>query len=182
MSRIESDAFVFFGATGDLAYKKIFPALQAMIKCGSLTVPVIGVARGEGGLAELRERAHQSIAEHGAVDETAFAGLMSLLQYVNGDYGDADTFRRLRQTLGAAKHPLHYLAIPPSMFGDVVSRLGDSGCAAGGRVVNEKPFGRDLAGDVKLNEEHTDYRWVSMLPRGSHRYLKTMIEKTVLLT
>lgn len=153
MSRIESDAFVFFGATGDLAYKKIFPALQAMVKCGSLTVPVIGVARGEGGLAQLRDRAHQSIAEQGPVDEAAFAKLISLLQYVNGDYGDAETFRRLRQTLGDAQHPLHYLAIPPSMFGDVVGHLGDSGCGAGGRVLNEKPFGRNLAGARKLNEK-----------------------------
>lgn len=156
MSRIDSDAFVFFGATGDLAYKKIFPALQAMSQCGSLTVPVIGVARGEGGIEQLRERARASIAEKGPVDEDAFARLMSLLQYVNGDYNDPDTFRGLRQKLGAAQHPLHYLAIPPSLFGEVVGHLGDSGCAAGGRVVNEKPFGRDLSGAKELNEKlHT---------------------------
>ena len=156
MSKTRSDAFVFFGATGDLAYKKIFPALQAMVKCGSLDVPVIGVARGEGGLDSLRERAHKSIAEKGPVDEAAFAKLVSLMQYVNGDYGDLDTFHRLRRNLGDAQHPLHYLAIPPNLFGDVVGHLGDSGCAAGGRVVNEKPFGRDLAGARELNEKlHT---------------------------
>ena len=153
MSKIDSDAFVFFGATGDLAYKKIFPALQAMAKCGNLDVPVVGVARGEGGLDKLRERAHQSIAEQGPVDEAAFAKLMSVMKYVNGDYSSADTFRRLRETLGTAQHPLHYLAIPPSMFGDVVGHLGESGCAAGGRVVNEKPFGRDLAGAKDLNNK-----------------------------
>jgi glucose-6-phosphate 1-dehydrogenase len=152
MSSFNSDAFVFFGATGDLAYKKIFPALQAMVKCGSLTVPVIGVARGDRGLDHLRDRAHKSIEEHGEVDEKAFAKLISLLDYVNGDYRDPETFSRLRQKLGDAKHPLHYLAIPPDLFGDVVDHLADSGCAAGGRVVNEKPFGRDLAGAKKLNE------------------------------
>jgi glucose-6-phosphate 1-dehydrogenase len=153
MSRIESDAFVFFGITGDLAYKKIFPALQAMVKCGTLKAPVIGVARGEGGMDMLRQRAHQSIAEQGPVDEAAFARLMALMQDINGDYGDPETFRLLRQKLGEAKHPLHYLAIPPSMFGEVVGQLGASGCAEGGRVVNEKPFGRDLAGARKLNEQ-----------------------------
>lgn len=153
MSRIESDAFVFFGITGDLAYKKIFPALQAMVKCGTLTAPVIGVARGKGGMEMLRKRAHDSLAEKGPVDEAAFAKLMSLMQDINGDYGDPETFRLLRQKLGAAKHPLHYLAIPPSLFGEVVGQLGASGCAEGGRVVNEKPFGRDLAGARKLNQQ-----------------------------
>ncbi len=153
MDRTRSDAFVFFGATGDLAYKKIFPALQAMARCGSLDVPVVGVARGEGGIEKLRERARNSIAEKGPVDEAAFGKLMSLLQYVNGDYGDPDMYRRLRRTLGDAQHPLHYLAIPPSMFGDVVGQLGESGCARGGRVVNEKPFGRDLAGARALNQQ-----------------------------
>jgi glucose-6-phosphate 1-dehydrogenase len=153
MKKFQSDAFVFFGATGDLAYKKIFPALQAMVKCGTLDAPVIGVARGKGGIESLRKRAHDSLAEHGSVDEGCFARLVSLLQFVEGDYNDAETYRKLRRTLGDAKHPLHYLAIPPSLFGEVVEQLGASGCAAGGRVVNEKPFGRDLAGAQTLNEE-----------------------------
>ncbi|MEZ4389063.1 MAG: glucose-6-phosphate dehydrogenase [Candidatus Krumholzibacteriia bacterium] len=153
MSKIESDAFVFFGATGDLAYKKIFPALYAMVGRGSLTVPVIGVARGEGGLEQLQARARASVGEQGPVDEGVFDRLMALLQYVNGDYSDPDTFKRLRVALGDARHPLHYLAIPPSMFGEVVGHLGAAGCAAGGRVVNEKPFGRDLAGARELNDQ-----------------------------
>ena len=149
--RVAADAFVFFGATGDLTYKKIFPALHAMVKRGNLDVPVIGVARGGHGLAKLRERARQGILEHGSFDAAAFARLTELMQYVDGDYGEAATFARLRTALGDAKHPLHYLAIPPSMFGTVVTHLGTSGCAAAGRVVNEKPFGRDLAGAQKLN-------------------------------
>ena len=153
MSRITADAFVFFGATGDLAYKKIFPALHAMVRRGNLDAPVIGMARSPGGLDKLIERARQSIIDHGSFDETTFAKLASSLRYVHGEYGDPETFGRLRKELGAARHPLHYLAIPPSLFGEVVARLGDSGCARGGRVVNEKPFGRDLAGARRLNEE-----------------------------
>jgi glucose-6-phosphate 1-dehydrogenase len=148
----QSDALVFFGATGDLAYKMIFPALQAMIKRGTLNVPVIGVAKAGWSLDQLRERGRNSLAEHGGgVDEQAFAKLVSLLQYIDGDYRDDATFDRLRQALGNAEHPLHYLAIPSSMFATVAAQLGRSGCAKGARVVIEKPFGRDLATALELN-------------------------------
>ena len=147
-----SDALVFFGATGDLAHKKIFPALQSMVKRGHLSVPVIGVAKAGWKLDQLRDRARDSVATHGGgVDTAAFDKLSSLLQYVDGDYQDPATFDRLRRTLGAAERPLHYLAIPPSLFSTVVEQLGRSGCARGGRVVAEKPFGHDLASAQALN-------------------------------
>jgi len=152
MSTIQSDAFVFFGATGDLAYKKIFPSLLAMIQRGNLSVPVIGVAKAGWNLDQLRDRARSSIQEHSTMDEAAFAKLVALLNYIDGDYADPDTFKRLRQALGAAQHPIHYLAIPPSMFGVVVTQLGQSGCATGARVVIEKPFGHDLASAGELNK------------------------------
>jgi glucose-6-phosphate 1-dehydrogenase len=148
-----SDALVFFGATGDLAYKKIFPALQGMIQHGTLTVPVIGVAGSGWTLDQLRERARASLREFGGgVDEEAFARLLSLLQYIDGDYGDPATFARLRAALGVAKAPTHYLAIPPGLFGSVIAQLSASGCAAGARVVVEKPFGHDLATAHALNQ------------------------------
>jgi glucose-6-phosphate 1-dehydrogenase len=147
-----SDAFVFLGATGDLAFKKIFPALQAMIRRGNLDVPVVGVARG-GSLEELRDRARASVEQHGGgVDPKAFPQLIKLLRYVNGDYQDPGTFERLHHELADARHPLHYLAIPPSLFPVVVESLGRSGCAKGARVVLEKPFGRDLTSAHALNE------------------------------
>ncbi|MEX1244095.1 MAG: glucose-6-phosphate dehydrogenase [Thermoanaerobaculia bacterium] len=147
-----SDALVFFGASGDLAYKKIFPALQSMVRRGSLTVPVIGVARSGWGIEQLRERARASLKEFGGgVDEAAFGKLVGLLQYIDGDYADLATFAALRKTLGAAKHPTHYLAIPPSLFGAVIEALGKSGCADGARVVIEKPFGHSLATARALN-------------------------------
>jgi glucose-6-phosphate 1-dehydrogenase len=147
----QSDALVFFGATGDLAYKQIFPALQALTKRGRLDVPVIGVAKAGWGLEQLKERARQSLTEHGGVDEEAFAALSERLRYIDGDYGDAATFTQLKRELGNAKAPTHYLAIPPSLFGTVVAALGASGCADGARVVVEKPFGRDLASAMTLN-------------------------------
>ena len=147
-----SDAIVIFGITGDLAYKKIFPALQSMILRGGLTVPVIGVAKSGWSLEQLRERARSSLAEHGGgVDEAAFARLAALLKYIDGDYADPATFEALRQALGGARRPAHYLAIPPSLFGSVVQSLAQSGCAAGARVVIEKPFGHDLASARALN-------------------------------
>ena len=152
MSEVRSDAFVFFGATGDLAYKMIFPALQALIRQGELDMPVIGVARGQMDLDGLRERARRSLQEHGGIDEDAFARLAHQLQYIDGDYGDPATFARLKQALGGARHPLHYMAIPPSMFGTVVHGLAASGCADGARIVVEKPFGRDLASARRLNQ------------------------------
>jgi glucose-6-phosphate 1-dehydrogenase len=147
-----SDALVFFGATGDLAFKKIFPALQAMIKRGHLTVPIIGVAKAGWDLDQLRTRARDSLEKHGGgVDSAAFDKLSSLLRYIDGDYGDAATFDRLRQALGPAQRPLHYLAIPPSLFSTVVGELGRSGCATDARVVVEKPFGHDVASAQALN-------------------------------
>ena len=153
MTTVKSDALVFFGAKGDLAYKKIFPALQGMVKHGTLNSPVIGVARGDWGIEQLREQARQSLEEHGGgVDETAFDKLMGLLRYVGGDYSEDATYEALRKALGDAKHPTHYLAIPPSMFSTVGQGLGKSGCAHGARVVIEKPFGRDLDSARALNE------------------------------
>ncbi len=151
MDELLSDAFVFFGATGDLAYKKIFPALQAMIRRGALDVPVIGVAKAGWGLEQLRERARSSLQEHSTLDEAAFARLLTLLRYVDGDYADDQTFVRLREELGSAARPLYYLAIPPSMFATVVRHLCDVRCEVGARVVVEKPFGRDLASAQELN-------------------------------
>ena len=146
-----SDALVFFGATGDLAYKKIFPALQALVKKGRLSVPVIGIAKAGWTIAELRERARASLVEQSTLDEEAFRELASRLDYIDGDYRDAKTFDVLRKKLGDAKHPLHYLAIPEDMFATVVAELGRSGCAQGARVVVEKPFGRDLKSARALN-------------------------------
>src|SRR5438132_8362275 len=152
MSKMHSDALVFFGATGDLAYKKIFPALQAMIKRGHLDIPVIGVAKGGWSLDQLRARAKDSVEKHGGLDPGAFEKLSGLLKYVSGDYGDRSTFDSLRKELGEAQHPAHYLAFPPVLFGPVVERLENSGCAKGARVVIEKPFGHDLESARALNK------------------------------
>ncbi|GJL60591.1 MAG: glucose-6-phosphate 1-dehydrogenase [Nitrospirales bacterium] len=152
MENARSDALVLFGATGDLAYKKIFPALQAMIQDGKIDVPIIGVARGGKDVEYLRERVRDSLEKFGGgVDETAFAKLSDLLRNVDGDYQEESTFTRLRQVLDTAKRPLFYLAIPPTLFPAVVESLGKSGCASGGRVVVEKPFGHDLASAQDLN-------------------------------
>src|SRR5262249_28734297 len=147
-----ADALVFFGATGDLAYKKIFPALYAMSRRGHLDVPVVGVARSGWTLEQLRARAHESIERHGGgVDETAFAALAARLASVDGDYADPGTFRALHEKLSGTSRPLHYLAIPPSLFGTVVEGLGRSDSAGNARVVLEKPFGRDLSSAQALN-------------------------------
>ncbi|MDQ6672596.1 MAG: glucose-6-phosphate dehydrogenase, partial [Chloroflexota bacterium] len=145
-----SGALVVFGITGDLASKQIFPALQAMIKHGHLDVPIVGVALG-GNLDQLRARARDSLDKHGGVDEKAFAQLSASLRYVNGDYQDPATFDCLRKTLGDAARPLHYLAVPPSLFVTVAAGLSKSGCAKDARVVCEKPFGHDLASARALN-------------------------------
>ncbi|MGD9721260.1 MAG: glucose-6-phosphate dehydrogenase [Pirellulales bacterium] len=147
-----SDALVFFGATGDLAYKKIFPALQSMVKRGTLNVPVVGVAKSGWKLDDLAARARDSLTHHGGVDVAAFQKLTSLLRYVDGDYQDPATFAALRQQLGDAQRPAHYLAIPPVLFPVVVEQLGRSGCSRGARVIVEKPFGRDLDSALKLNQ------------------------------
>src|SRR6516162_10872838 len=128
MIATHSDALVFFGATGDLAYKKIFPSLQAMLKRGHLTVPVIGVAKSGWKLDQLRARARDSLEQHGGLDPAAFDKLAGLLRYVDGDYKDPATFRAIRQELGAARRPVYYLAIPPVLFGVVVENLGKSEC------------------------------------------------------
>ena len=148
---VHSDALVFFGATGDLAYKKIFPSLQAMIRRGHLDVPVIGVAKAGWNLDQFRARARDSLARHGGVDEAAFAKLVSLLRYVDGDYADSATFAALRRELDGSNHPAHYLAIPPSLFGAVVEQLQRADCTRGARVIVEKPFGRDFASAQQLN-------------------------------
>ena len=143
----ESDALVFFGATGDLAHKKIFPALHALVRRGTLDVPVIGVAKAGWSLDDLKQRARDSIDEH----DDALERLLALLRYVDGDYADDATFQELRRQLGDAKRPLHYLAIPPSLFGTVVKALQTSGSADEARVVVEKPFGHDLQSAQELN-------------------------------
>jgi glucose-6-phosphate 1-dehydrogenase len=152
MPAAHSDALVFFGATGDLAYKKIFPSLQAMVQRGHLDVPVIGVAKAGWNLDQLKARAKDSLEKHGGLDPQAFEKLSGLLHYVDGDYNDAATFQSIRKELGSAQRPAHYLAIPPVLFGTVVEQLGKSGCAPeGARVIVEKPFGADLASAQKLN-------------------------------
>jgi len=151
MQDSQSDALVFFGATGDLAYKKIFPALQAMLKRGHLNVPVIGVAKGGYDLDKLRARARESIQEHGGLDSAAFEKLSGLLHYVEGDYSDPATFQALGKEMNGAQRPAFYLAIPPLLFGSVVEQLAKSGCARSGRVIVEKPFGHDLASARELN-------------------------------
>ena len=151
MALPHSDALVFLGATGDLAYKKIFPALQAMIKRGHLTVPVIGVAKAGWNLDQLKARARDSVEKHGGLDAPSFEKLCGLLRYVDGDYNDAATFQAIRKELGSAQRPAYYLAIPPVLFGLVVEQLAKSGCTNGARVVVEKPFGRDLASAQELN-------------------------------
>ena len=152
MTVSHSDALVFFGATGDLAYKKIFPALQAMVKRGHLSVPVVGVAKAGWNLDQLKARARDSVEKHGGLDAAAFEKLSGLLRYVDGDYQDPATFQILHKELGSAQRPAHYLAIPPVLFGLVVEQLGKSGCTRGARVIIEKPFGRDLASAQKLNQ------------------------------
>ncbi|HSM10560.1 MAG TPA: glucose-6-phosphate dehydrogenase [Lysobacter sp.] len=151
MTANRSDAFVFFGATGDLAYRKIFPALHALARSGDLDLPVIGMAREGWSLEQLRERARESLQDSGEMDQGAFARLSAQLRYVGGDYNDPGTYQRLKHALGDAARPLHYLAVPPSMFATVVQGLANAGCADGARIVVEKPFGRDLASSRELN-------------------------------
>jgi len=152
MEKLPSDALVFFGASGDLAYKKIFPALQAMARRGKLDCLVIGVAKSGWALDQLVERARASVTEYGGgVDPDAFPRLVSQLRYVDGDYNDAGTFATLRAELQGRTRPAHYLAIPPSMFGTVIDQLADAGGTTNARVIVEKPFGRDLASARELN-------------------------------
>jgi glucose-6-phosphate 1-dehydrogenase len=151
MNESHSDALVFFGATGDLAYKKIFPSLQALVKRGHLSVPVIGVARSGWTTDQLRARARDSLEKHGGVNPAAFDKLCGLLRYVDGDYKDPATFLAIRKELGSAQRPAHYLAIPPMLFGVVVEELAKAGCTKDARVIIEKPFGHDLPSAQELN-------------------------------
>jgi glucose-6-phosphate 1-dehydrogenase len=151
MNESRSDALVFFGATGDLAYKKIFPSLQAMAKRGHLNVPVIGVAKSGWSIEQLRARARDSVEKHGGLDPAAFDRLCSLLRYVDGDYKEQGTFLAIRKELGNAQRPAHYLAIPPALFGTVVEQLARADCTKNARVIIEKPFGHDLTSAQKLN-------------------------------
>jgi glucose-6-phosphate 1-dehydrogenase len=151
MSESHSDALVFFGATGDLAYKKIFPSLQAMVKRGHLRVPVIGVAKSGWTIDQLRARARDSLEKHGGIDPAAFDKLCGLLRYVDGDYQAPATFQAIRKELASAQRPAHYLAIPPMLFGVVVEQLARAGCTKDARVIIEKPFGHDLSSARDLN-------------------------------
>ena len=155
MTVAHSDALVFFGATGDLAHKEIFPALQAMIRHGHLDMPIIGVAKSGWNLEQLKARARDSVEKYGSLDPAAFAKLSALLQYIDGDYRDDNTYRQLRAALGSSTRPLHYLAIPPSMFATVAGGLAKFRCTDNARVVVEKPFGRDLASAQALNRTYT---------------------------
>jgi glucose-6-phosphate 1-dehydrogenase len=171
-----ADAFVFFGATGDLAYKQIFPALQALVRRGHLDVPIVGVAKAGWTLEQLVERARASLTEHGGVDAAAFEKLTSRLRYVDGDYREPGTFEQLKQALGGAKRPLHYLAIPPSLFATVADGLSDAGLAENARVVVEKPFGRDLASARALNAELSRVFPESSIFRIDHYLGKEAVE------
>jgi len=174
-----ADAFVFFGATGDLASKQIFPALQGLIRHGHLAVPIIGVAGSALTDDQIRARARQSLEQHGGVDEAAFAKLAGLLHYVGGDYKDPATYQRLRQALGGAQRPLYYLAIPPSLFAPVAAGLAAAGAAAQARVVVEKPFGHDLASAQELNRTLLQYFPASAIFRIDHYLGKEPVENLV---
>src|SRR6202158_1761236 len=151
MTASRSDALVLFGVTGDLTHKMIFPALYAMAKCGTLKVPVIGVALPKWSLARLRNRVTDSIRRSGGIeDKRALHHLLSLLSYVSGDYKDPATFAAIKKELGNARRPAYYLAIPPSLFETVITNLGAAGLGKDARVIIEKPFGRDLASAEEL--------------------------------
>src|SRR5262245_24843277 len=149
--RAKSEALVFFGMSGDLAYKKIFPALQALVRRGKVEGLIVGVSRSPWTTEQLIDRARSSITEHGVLDPEAFPRLASLLRHVSGDYADPEMYVRLRAVLASAKNPLFYLAVPPSLFPVVIDNLANCGFSAKGRVVVEKPFGRDLASARGLN-------------------------------
>jgi len=151
MNNFPSDALVFLGATGDLAYKQIFPALQGLIRDEGFNIPIIGVAKAGWTLDQLKARAKDSLEKHGGIDPDALEKLMGLLRYVDGDYNDPATFAQLGKELGKAKRPLHYLAIPPNLFGTVAESLADLCCAGDARIVVEKPFGRDLESAKELS-------------------------------
>jgi glucose-6-phosphate 1-dehydrogenase len=179
MSDSHVDALVFFGATGDLAYKKIFPALQGMIKRGHLNVPVIGVAKSGWNLEQFRARAQDSIEKHGGIDSAAFDRLLGLLRYVDGDYDDPATFQAIRKALGSAQRPAHYLAIPPSLFEKVVKQLAAADSASNARVIIEKPFGNDLASAKELNRTLHEFFPESAIFRIDHYLGKRPVNNVV---
>jgi glucose-6-phosphate 1-dehydrogenase len=151
MAADPSDALVFFGATGDLAYKQIFPSLLGLVRDEGLNVPIIGVAKAGWNLDQLKQRAADSLREHAVADAEAQQKLMNLLRYVDGDYNDPSTFSALHDQLGDAKRPIHYLAVPPSLFATVAEELARSGCANDARLVVEKPFGHDRESARRLS-------------------------------
>jgi glucose-6-phosphate 1-dehydrogenase len=175
-SRPRSDALVFFGASGDLAYKKIFPALQAMARHGRLDFPVVGFARSGWTREQLVERAKASVTEYGGLDPEAFGILSEKLTYVDGDYNDPATFEKLKAALKGSKRPAHYLAIPPSMFAIVAENLSRAGCTESARVIVEKPFGRDLASARELNETLHRYFPESSIFRIDHYLGKEAVQ------
>jgi glucose-6-phosphate 1-dehydrogenase len=175
----QSDGLVFFGASGDLAFKKIFPALQAMVKHGELNIPVIGVAKSGWNLEQLRGRARESVEKHGGLDPVAFDKLSGLLRYVDGDYSDPSTFEELRKQMNGMERPTHYLAIPPLMFETVVEQLAKC-CDRGARVVLEKPFGHDLASAQNLNRILHSYFDESAIFRIDHYLGKHPVNNIVL--
>jgi glucose-6-phosphate 1-dehydrogenase len=179
MNNIKSDALVFCGASGELAYKKIFPALQSMIKRGHLDVPIVGVAMSGWGLDQLRARAQESLEKHGGLDRAAFEKLNSLLRYVDGDYKDPETFRKVRAELGSAERPAHYLAIPPVLFGTVVEQLAKAGGVQNARVIVEKPFGHDLVSAQRLNQTLHRVFSESRIFRIDHYLGKRPVENVV---
>ncbi len=175
-AREPSDALVFFGATGDLAFKKIFPALYAIARRGRLTWPVVGVARSGWNRDQFIEHARKSVRAHGDVDEAAFAALAAQIRYVDGDYNDAATFQRLTDTLADVARPTHYLAIPPSMFAVVVKHLAESGSLKGGRLIVEKPFGRDFTSAQELNQTLHQFVSESNIYRIDHYLGKEAVQ------
>jgi glucose-6-phosphate 1-dehydrogenase len=179
MDQPHSDALVFFGGTGDLAYKKIFPALQSMVQRRNLNVPVIGVAKAGWNLDQLKARAQDSLEKHGGLDSNAWQKLSSLLRYVDGDYAEQATFAEVRRALGTAQSPAHYLAIPPALFENVIEQLRLSGCAQGARIIVEKPFGHNLRSAKALNRILLSVFPESSIFRIDHYLAKTPVHNMV---
>jgi glucose-6-phosphate 1-dehydrogenase len=179
MAPAPSDALVFFGATGDLAYKQIFPALQGLVSQEGLDVPIVGVAKSGWSLEQFRARAKDSLEHHGSFNDADFARLVKLLNYVDGDYNDPQTFEQLKQALGSATRPLHYLAIPPALFGAVGSALAASKLNENSRIVVEKPFGRDLKSAQALDRTLVQYFPEDAIFRIDHYMGKEPVQNIV---